>query len=80
MARGRALALGCCLLLLLLAGCARWRPEPVALPFPDPPALTWRACGEEVCLSRAEADRLAEWLDAVNAFRHARERLRPPAP
>ena len=69
----RALA---AVLLLGLVGCARWRSEPAELPFPDPPAVHFFLCGaDHVCLSQADADRLAKWMDKLRAFQAARERL-----
>lgn len=69
---------GLVLLAGLLAGCATWQGEPLLLDFPSPPPLTFRSDGSGVCLSAAEADRLAKWIDQLHAFRRARERLRQP--
>jgi hypothetical protein len=63
----------------LALGCARFRPEPLYIQFPDPPKLTWYFCereGEQVlCLSQPDGAKLSKWFDKVRAFNHARERL-----
>lgn len=67
-------------LLLLLGGCAwfnRFRPEPVALPFPETPKLhfTCPAGSGQCWLSQDDANKLAKYLDELRAFQRARERL-----
>ncbi|HSE02883.1 MAG TPA: hypothetical protein VLK35_01920, partial [Methylomirabilota bacterium] len=62
--------------LLLLVACARWRPEPATLPFPTPPAITFARCDtDKICLTEADAERLAKWMDQLRAFEAARARL-----
>lgn len=65
------------LLALLLASCAFRQHEPTRLPPPVIPALTWRLCGPDVCLSVPDADKLDKFMDSYRAFRAAHERLRP---
>ena len=68
---------------LLLLGCTRYRPEDLTLPFPPRPPLTWQLCKiinqarmeDVLCLSQADGAALAKWLDKVEAFKRARERL-----
>lgn len=66
-------------LALLLGGCAwfaRFRPEPTALPFPDPPSLHFVRCdADKVCLSQADGAKLSAWMDKLKAFQAARTRL-----
>lgn len=67
------------LVVLSFGGCARFRPEPLYIQFPDPPRLTWYFCereGEQVlCLAQTDGAKLSKWFDKVRAFNHARERL-----
>lgn len=58
---------------LLLGGCVHVVND--ALPMPARPALTFFLCAPHVCLTEADADRLAKWLDQLNAFAAARERV-----
>ena len=63
-----------------LAGCARFGGEPRYLEFPDEPHITWALCDPvqdtvRVCISQADAQKLAKWIDKLRAFEHARERL-----
>lgn len=66
---------------LVLAGCARFRPEPLHIQFPVPPKLVWAQCQPDedgtprLCLSERDAAALAKWIDRVRAFEAARERL-----
>ena len=67
--------------LLFLSGCARFRPEPLYIKFPEPPHLTFQLCWSDtegaamVCLPQADGAALAKWMDKVRAFEAARERL-----
>jgi hypothetical protein len=74
----RRAASGLILGVLLLGGCAFWRGEPTALRFPEPPAIGFYDADGAVCMTGSDADRLARWLDELNAFRRARERLSGP--
>lgn len=58
---------------LLLTSCVRVAYEP-ALEMPPRPAIHFNMCGELVCLSQADADKLAKYLDKMNAFEAARQR------
>lgn len=71
---------------LTLSSCAvwlPWRPEPLLLPFPTRPALSWEYCysapavaaPDRACLSFQDGDRLIRYMDQLNAFDHARRRL-----
>ena len=66
---------------VIATACARWRPEPMYLVFPDPPAISYRLCEQaghptpDVCLSQTDAAALAKWMDKVRAFEAARKRL-----
>lgn len=64
--------------LLALSACATGIREPVGLPFPESPPLAWTVSrtGESVCLSVEDGGRLLKFMDQINAFRHAWERLR----
>lgn len=65
----------------VLTGCARFRPEPLYIAFPEVPRIEYRLCdvdGEPaplVCLSQRDGAALSKWLDKVRAFDHARQRL-----
>jgi hypothetical protein len=62
------------LIALLLTGCVHVAYEP-ALEMPERPKLHWTICGEkQLCLSEADADKLAKFLDKLNAFEAARQR------
>lgn len=63
------------LLGLSLLGCTSLRPEP-ALPFPDPPRIKFfRDANQNQCLSPGDAAQLDKWLEKLQEFRQARERL-----
>jgi len=60
---------------LLLAGCARFHPEP-ALDFPPWPKTKFVLDGESrFCLDQENMQGLAKWLDKLRAFEAARARL-----
>lgn len=61
------------LALLLFSGCVRVAYEP-ALEMPTRPQIHFKLCGELVCLSQEDADKLAKYLDKMNAFEAARQR------
>ena len=57
------------------SGCVRVAYEP-ELEMPERPKLHWTVCGEkQLCLSDADADKLAKFLDKLNAFGAARQRM-----
>jgi hypothetical protein len=58
---------------LLLAGCVRVAYEP-ALPMPDRPNIRFSLENGKVCLSEEDADKLAKYMDKLNAFDAARQR------
>lgn len=58
----------------LLAGCVTVAYEP-ALPMPERPKLHFFLCEPNVCLSQEDADKLAKYLDKLNAFDAARQRM-----
>ena len=67
--------LGLAVLVLVLAACARFHPEP-ALDFPPWPHLTFQArLGGGACLDEPDAQALLRWLDKLRAFEAARQRL-----
>lgn len=61
----------------LLVSCSRWLPQPTSLPFPEPPEVHPTYQDGQVCLPEEEAAALGAWVDKVNLFRHAWERLQP---
>lgn len=69
------------LLVILLAGCASWRREPALLEFPQPPHVEFFLCRipkehiSMVCLSQDDASALVKWMDKLDAFEAARQRL-----
>lgn len=66
------------LLLVSLAGCVSVNVVPTALPLPEAPDLTFLSQTGQICLSEADANQLGKYLDSINAFRQAWERLRAP--
>lgn len=58
---------------VLLGGCVHVGYEP-ALEMPARPSIHFKLCGELVCLSQEDADKLAKYLDKMNAFEAARQR------
>lgn len=76
--KGKSL-LACLLLaVLLLAGCISVNVVPTALPLPEAPELTFISQTGQICLSEADANKLNKFLQQLDAFRHAWERLRAP--
>ena len=61
---------------LLLGACVSVNVVPTALPLPEAPELTFASQGGQVCLSESDANKLGKYLDSLNAFRSAWERLR----
>lgn len=67
---------------LLLAGCVTPWSRESSLPWPEQPDLEWTKAvqpDEEMigfCLDLGEARRYARWLDKLDEFRDAYERLR----
>lgn len=66
------------LLALALAGCMLMRHEPL-LTFPDPPSLKFYRCVTKsetmICFSQEDAAALDKWLEKVQLFEEARQRL-----
>jgi len=59
----------------LLGGCVHVAQEPL-LPLPERPKIRFFLCDtDKVCLSQADADLLAKFLDQLNAFEAGRQRL-----
>ena len=73
---GKSLLLG--IILLGLAGCVSVNVIPTALPLPEAPELTFISQTEQICLSEADANKLSKYLQQLEAFRAAWERLRAP--
>ena len=73
---GKSLLLG--IILLGLAGCVSVNVIPTALPLPEAPEVTFISQTGQICLSEADANKLGKYLDSINAFRSAWERLRAP--
>lgn len=71
--------------IILLAGCAAWRQEPLLLPWPTRPVLDWSLCysvpdapvPDRVCLAFEDGDKLVRYLDKLSALESARRRLVP---
>lgn len=77
------IALKSCLVVgsLLLTACAGH--QTVRLPWPERPEIEWKKAVQYdddkqigYCLNLSDADRLARWVDKLDAYRHAVERLR----
>ena len=64
------------LVAILMMACVSVNVIPTALPLPEAPALTFKSCPPDICLSEPDANNLRKYLDQLNAFRHAWERLR----
>ena len=64
------------LAVLLLAGCATWRPVPTRLVFPKAPEISFHLEGDIICIDQSEGRDLSRWLKELNAFRDAWERLK----
>lgn len=60
--------------LLLLGGCVSVAHEP-ALPFPDRPAVKFYRTPVGICTSEAEAQEMIRWIQKLNEFEAARDRL-----
>ena len=63
---------------LLLGACVSVNVIPTALPLPEFPELTFKSCPPDICLSEQDANRLNKYLQQMEAFRSAWERLRAP--
>lgn len=63
---------------LALVGCVSVSIIPTELPLPIMPELQFVSSGGTICLSEADANKLSKFLDQLNAFRAAWERLRTP--
>lgn len=63
------------LVLLLLTGCVRVAYEP-DLPMPERPPIVFFLENGNVCLSQEDADKLAKFLDKLNAFEESRQRAK----
>ncbi len=66
---------GLLLLLLLLTGCAHFRPEPALDPPPWPKVKFVLDSESRFCLDQENMQGLGKWLDKLRAFFAARERL-----
>ena len=73
---GKSLLLG--IILVGLAGCISVNVIPTELPLPVMPEIQFVSSEGTICLSEADADKLRKFLDQLNAFRAAWERLRAP--
>ena len=63
---------------MLLTSCISLNVVPTALPLPEAPELTFKSCPPDICLSEQDANRLNKYLQQMEAFRSAWERLRAP--
>ena len=63
---------------MLLTSCISLNVVPTALPLPEAPELTFISQTGQICLSEEDANKLNRYLQQLNAFRAAWERLRAP--
>ena len=73
---GKSLLLG--IILVGLAGCVSVNIIPTELPLPILPEIQFVSSGDTICLSEADANKLSKYLQQLEAFRAAWERLRAP--
>ena len=72
----RSLLLG--IILLSLVGCVSVNVIPTDLPLPIMPEIQFVPSGDTICLSEPDANKLSRYLQQLDAFRQAWERLRTP--
>ena len=60
----------------MLAGCFSIAVVPSELPLPVAPEMQFMSHEGTICLSDQDADKLRKYLDQLNAYRYAQERLR----
>ena len=63
---------------LLLGGCVSLSIIPTELPLPVMPEIQFVPSGDTICLSTTDANKLSKYLQQLEAFRAAWERLRAP--
>ena len=63
---------------LLLVGCVSVNVIPTELPLPVMPEIQFMSSEGTICLSEADANKLSKYLQQLDAFRAAWERLRAP--
>ena len=73
---GKSLLLG--IILLSLVGCVSVNVIPTDLPLPIMPEIQFVSSEGTICLSEADANKLSKYLQQLEAFRSAWERLRAP--
>jgi hypothetical protein len=70
----KALALLIAAIMVLLSGCVYVANEP-ALDFPERPSIVWSVRDGRTCIDEEDADAFSKWIDKLNEFEAARQRL-----